>query len=155
MEPGETKQITIMYNGQSYSGRVANDSTDRRRVRVFWNTELGTLFNEFNIPNATATFKKIASDTYAVSIEGGEKEMEGTMLENVIKAIEQLGGKGTYSQIYEAYEQITGQPLTDIKKAGIRRTIEVNSADSNAFTGNDIFYSVEGKGKGVWGLRGF
>ena len=56
------------YNGQSYSGRVANDSTDRRRVRVFWNTELGTLFNKFNIPNATATFKKIASDTYAVSI---------------------------------------------------------------------------------------
>ncbi len=155
MEPGETKQIAIMYAGKSYQGRVANDSTDRRRVRVFWNTELGTLFNEFNIPNATATFKKIASDTYAVSIKGGEKEMEGTMLENVIKALEQLGGKGTYSQIYEAYEQITGQPLTDIKKAGIRRTIEVNSADSSAFTGNDIFYSVEGKGKGVWGLRNY
>ena len=155
MEPGETKQITIMYNGQSYPGRVANDSTDRRRIRVFWNTELGTLFNEFNIPNATATFKKIASDTYAVSIEGGEKEMEGTMLENVIKALERLGGKGSYSQIYEAYEQITAQPLTDNKKAGIRRTIEVNSADATAFTGNDIFYSVEGKGKGVWGLRSF
>lgn len=155
MEPGETKQITIMYAGKSYQGRVANDSTDRRRVRVFWNTELGTLFNEFNIPNATATFKKIASDTYAVSIEGGEKEMEGTMLENVIKALEQLDGKGSYSQIYEAYEQITGQPLTDNKKAGIRRTIEINSADSTAFTGNDIFYSVEGKGKGVWGLRSY
>lgn len=155
MEPGETKQITIMYAGKSYQGRVANDSTDRRRVRVFWNTELGTLFNEFNIPNATATFKKIASDTYSVSLEGGEKKMEGTMLENVIKALEQLGGKGIYSQIYETYEQITGQPLTDNKKAGIRRTIEVNSVDSNAFTGNDIFYSVEGKGKGVWGLRNY
>lgn len=155
MEPGETKQITIMYAGKSYQGRVANDSTDRRRVRVFWNTELGTLFNEFNTTNTTATFKKNASDTYAVSLEGGEKEMEGTMLENVIKALERIGGKGSYSQIYEAYEQITGQPLTDNKEAGIRRTIEINSADSTAFTGNDIFYSVEGKGKGIWGLRSY
>ena len=75
MEPGETKQITIMYNGQPYPGRVANDSTDRRRVRVFWNTELGTLFNAFNIPSTTATFNKIASDTYAVFLDRGEKEM--------------------------------------------------------------------------------
>ena len=155
MEPGETKQITIMYNGQSYPGRVANDSTDRRRVRVFWNTELGTLFNAFNIPNATATFNKIASDTYAVSLEGGEKEMEGTVFENIIKSLEALGGKGTYAQIYEMFERITGQALTDGRKAGIRAAIEKNSSDSEVFSGNDIFYSVEGKGKGVWGLRSF
>ena len=155
MEPGETKQITIMYNGQSYPGRVANDSTDRRRVRVFWNTELGTLFNEFNIPNATATFKKIASDTYEVSLEGGEKEMEGTVLDNIIKSLEALGGKGTYAQIYEMFERITGQVLTDGRKAGIRAAIEKNSSDSEVFSGNDIFYSVEGKGKDVWGLRNY
>ena len=153
MEPGETKQITIIYNGQSYPGRVANDSTDRRRVRVFWNTELGTLFNEFNNTTATATFKKIASDTYAVSLEGGEKEMEGTVLDNIIKSLEALGGKGTYAQIYEMFERITGQALTDGRKAGIRAAIEKNSSDSEVFSGNDIFYSVEGKGKGVWGLR--
>ena len=152
MEPGETKQITIMYEGSSYVGRIANDSTDRRRVRIFWNTALGNLFNAYNVPNATATFKKIANDTYAISIKGGETEMEGTTLEKVIKALERLGGKGTYSQIYEVYEQLDGQLLTDNKKAAIRRTIEVNSSDSTAFTGNDIFYSVEGKGKGVWGL---
>ena len=155
MEPGETKQITIMYAGKSYQGRVANDSTDRRRVRVFWNTELGTLFNEFNIPNAAATFKKIASDTYAVSLEGGEKEMEGLVLDKIIQALELIGGKGTYSQIYEAYAQVTGLPVSDGKKANIRGTIEKNSSDSEAFSGKDIFYSVEGKGKGVWGLRSY
>ena len=155
MEPGETKQIAIVYAGKSYQGRVANDSTDRRRVRVFWNTELGTLFNEFNNTNTTATFKKIASDTYAVSLEGGEKEMEGTVLENIIKSLEVLGGKGTYPQIYEAYEKITSQTLTDGQKAGIRKAIEINSSDSENFKGTDLFYAVEGKGKGVWGLRNY
>ena len=72
MTPSETKKITIMFNGNSYQGRVANDSTDRRRVRIFWNTELGNLFSAYNAPDAAATFKKIASDTYAVSFEGGE-----------------------------------------------------------------------------------
>ena len=144
-----------MYAGKSYQGRVANDSTDRRRVRVFWNTELGTLFNAFNTPNTAATFKKIASDTYAVSLEGGEKEMEGTVLDNIIKSLEALGGKGTYAQIYEMFECITGQALTDGRKAGIRAAIEKNSSDSEVFSGNDIFYSVEGKGKGVWGLRNY
>ena len=155
MEIGETKIIKLIYNGVQYQGSIKNESSDRRRVRIFWSPELGNLFNGYNVPDAKATFKKIADDTYEVSIKGGEKEMEGTMLENVIKALELLGGKGSYSQIYEVYEQITRQPLTDNKKAGIRRTIEVNSADSTAFTGNDIFYSVEGKGKGVWGLKNF
>lgn len=75
MELGETKIVTLIYNGAQYQGSVKNESTDRRRVRIFWSTELGNLFNAFNVPDASATFKKIANDTYAVSIEGGEKEM--------------------------------------------------------------------------------
>ena len=59
----------------SYQGSIKNESTDRRRVRIFWSTELGNLFNAFNVPDAAATFKKITSDTYEVSIKGGEKEM--------------------------------------------------------------------------------
>lgn len=79
--------------------------------------------------------------------------MEGTVLEKVIKALEKIGGKGHYAQIYKAYEEIISQPLTTNNKAAIRGAIERNSSDSEAFTGNDIFYSVEGKGSGIWGLR--
>ena len=37
----------------------------------------------------------------------------------------------------------------------VRGTLELNSSDSRAFNGHrDWFYSVEGIGQGVWGLRG-
>ena len=75
MEIGETKIIKLIYNGTQYQGSIKNESSDRRRVRIFWSPELGNLFNGYNVPNAKATFKKIADDTYEVSIEGGEKEM--------------------------------------------------------------------------------
>ena len=75
MEIGETKIIKLIYNGTQYQGSIKNESSDRRRVRIFWSPELGNLFNGYNVPDAKATFKKIADDTYEVSIEGGEKEM--------------------------------------------------------------------------------
>ena len=103
MESGETKQITLMYEDRSYQGRVANDSTDRRRVRVFWNTELGTLFNTFNVPGAAAIFKKIASDTYAVSLKGGEKEMTIKEKVEAIKAYIATRGFNYESDLIENF----------------------------------------------------
>ena len=75
MEIGETKTIKLIYNGVQYQGSIKNESSDRRRVRIFWSPELGNLFNGYNVPDSKAIFKKIADDTYEVSIEGGEKEM--------------------------------------------------------------------------------
>ena len=75
MDLGETRTVRLIYNGVPYQGSIKNESTDRRRVRIFWSTELGNLFNAYNVPNAAATFKKITADTYEVSIKGGEKEM--------------------------------------------------------------------------------
>lgn len=77
-----------------------------------------------------------------------------TILETTIQALRNLGGKAVYADIYDEYEKICGHNITDIQKAGIRKIIEVNSSDSKAYNGrNDIFYSVDGIGKGVWGLR--
>ena len=75
MELGEAKTVKLIYNGTQYLGNIKNESSDRRRVRIFWSTELGNLFNTYNVPDAAATFKKIADETYEVSIKGGEKEM--------------------------------------------------------------------------------
>ncbi len=155
MQPGESKDIQLMYNSAFYQGTIKNETSDRRRVRISWGSDLGRLFDEFNASGSTATFKIIGKDSYAVYINCGENEMSRTVLEKVIKSLEELGGKGTYSQIYEKYEDITGEVLTDGKKAGIRKTIEDNSSDSDNFRGNDIFYSVEGKGRGIWGLRNY
>ena len=76
-----------------------------------------------------------------------------TILEKIITAMKKHGGKATYAEIYEEIEVINGIPLTKGQKAGIRRRIEDCSSDCDGFKGNDLFYFVHGKGKGIWGLR--
>lgn len=72
----------------------------------------------------------------------------------IVMAITNLGGQASYADIYKEYEKITKTPLTYGKKAGIRKNIEDYSSDSKNFKGKaDLFYSVHGKGEGVWGLR--
>ena len=92
MDLGETRTVRLIYNGVPYQGSIKNESTDRRRVRIFWSTELGNLFNAYNVPNAAATFKKIEADTYEVSIKGGEKEM--TIKEKVAAIKSYIAARG-------------------------------------------------------------
>ena len=79
---------------------------------------------------------------------------EMTNAELIVKALENLGGQAPYSEIYKEIERITGVSLTDGLTASIRGAIHSCSSDSNCYNGkDDIFYSVDGIGKGVWGLR--
>ncbi len=75
-------------------------------------------------------------------------------VEIIVQVLSGLGGKASYRDIYLKYETVIGTRLTYGQKAGIRKCIENHSSDSDNFKGEkDLFYSVEGKGKGVWGLR--
>lgn len=75
-------------------------------------------------------------------------------LEYLVQALKDLGGKASYSDIYHRYEFLTGTILTPGQKAGIRKNIEDHSSDSKNFKGKkDLFYSVDGIGNGIWGLR--
>lgn len=83
-----------------------------------------------------------------------ERTKNMTQVEYIVQALRNLGGKGSYSEIYSEYEQITGITLTSGRKAGIRKSIEDHSSDSMNYKGDeDLFYSVYGIGKGAWGLR--
>ena len=75
LSSGETKAIKVIYNGKEYAGKVANDTTDRRRVRIFWSTELGRLFDTYKNVESKATFVKNQTGIYEITIIGGEKEM--------------------------------------------------------------------------------
>lgn len=77
IQPGEKKKIKLWYGLQhSFTGHLSNDSTDRRRVRIFWETDLGKRFDIYkDRPDAVAKFTKIDTDTYEISFEEGEKEM--------------------------------------------------------------------------------
>eukprot|EP00918_Siedleckia_nematoides_P013151 GHVU01028702.1.p1 GENE.GHVU01028702.1~~GHVU01028702.1.p1 ORF type:complete len:210 (-),score=28.23 GHVU01028702.1:440-1069(-) len=80
-----------------------------------------------------------------------------TWKEDIIKAFNQIGGEGHYTDIYSAVEEIRGtENLPKSWKAIVRGSIETYSSHSEKYDGkNDIFYSVDGIGKGIWGLNEF
>jgi predicted HNH restriction endonuclease len=74
-------------------------------------------------------------------------------VEDIVAALTALGGTGSYNDIYTEVERIH-QDLPRSWKEIIRSRIEQRSSDSAAFQGReDLFFSVEGLGHGVWGLR--
>ncbi len=78
-----------------------------------------------------------------------------TWREDIQEAYRRLGGAASYEQLYQELGRIRGKTLTSGKQAGVRREVENHSSDSENWKPHrpDLFYSVEGKGKGVWGLR--
>ena len=78
-----------------------------------------------------------------------------TWKEYIIEAFKLIGGEGHYVDIYEAVERVTPQEkMTKDWKATVRGRIEHFSSDSDKYNGKeDIFYSVKGLGKGIWGFK--
>lgn len=76
-----------------------------------------------------------------------------TWTEDIAAALEALGGAGSYEEIYaEVAARRSNLPAS--WQATIRGAIETASSDSQAFRGGkNLFRSVEGIGRGVWGLR--
>jgi len=74
--------------------------------------------------------------------------------EDIVAALTALGGTGSYDDIYRQVARIRGD-LPASWKDIVRRRIQDLSSDSVGFKrGADLFFSVEGLGRGVWGLRG-
>lgn len=74
--------------------------------------------------------------------------------DEIIDALESLGGQANLSDIYDRIA-LRRSGLSPSWKATVRNTIECHSSDSNNFSarGEDLFFSVNGLGKGEWGLR--
>lgn len=81
---------------------------------------------------------------------------DGTWLNNIVKAMTELGGKARYDDLYQqvaAVRKKEGLQLNDTYKATIRQVIESHSSDSDVWKkrpGPDIFRKL---GTGYWGLR--
>ena len=74
----------------------------------------------------------------------------------IIDALTYYGGHAYYEDIYKYIEVNHTSKLSKSWKAVVRATIERSSSDSITFDGKeDLFYAVEGLGKGHWGLRDF
>ena len=93
LELGQVIPLVFRYQGQEFAGNIRNESSDRRRVRIFWNTELGNLLKPFQAQNgSTANFHRVDPDTYEITMTGDETEMKTSEKLNAIKAY--IGGKG-------------------------------------------------------------
>ncbi|MGG2066931.1 HNH endonuclease [Bacillus sp. S14(2024)] len=83
-------------------------------------------------------------------------------VDEIIEALNKLGGKASLVDIYNMVEEIGKIDFSKYIdwKSQIRKNIYIHSSDTDIFkyTVNgemDLFYSIGGKGKGLWGLRNF
>jgi len=73
--------------------------------------------------------------------------------QDIVKALQNLGGIASYEDIYSEILKLR-KDLPKTWKAVIRRRVQDLSSDSDGFkNGQDLFYSVNGLGAGIWGLR--
>ena len=89
---GSSKPITLIFNGKEYSGFLKNDTTDRRRIQIRWNSDLGRLFDTYKNAESKATFTKKQTGVYEITLKGGEKEM--TIKEQVAAIRKYIEAKG-------------------------------------------------------------
>ena len=81
-----------------------------------------------------------------------------TLLEDIIQVLKNLGGVAHLSKIQDGIARIRKGKLKPSWKYQIQENLYRNSEDSvygrgKYGSGKNIFYSAEGKRKGVWGLR--
>jgi len=93
LEVGQSIPFILLYDGKQYNGRISNETTDRRRVRIFWGRDLGKQLEQYrSADNPLATFKKIGEYKYEIQMRGDETEMKVSEKVNAIKAY--IAGKG-------------------------------------------------------------
>lgn len=75
-----------------------------------------------------------------------------TWKEECVFVLENLGGHAYLKDIYEKFLKIHTRPVTENYRASIRDALEKGSSESEKFDGTSLFYMVEGKNKGHYGL---
>jgi len=73
---------------------------------------------------------------------------------DLVQALENLGGQAPLAEIYDEIKNIRSN-LSSTWRATVRERIQRHSTDSDAYNPRNpnLFYSVEGLGAGIWGLR--
>ncbi|EJR31147.1 HNH endonuclease [Bacillus mycoides] len=83
-------------------------------------------------------------------------------LNEIVVALSNLGGQATLLDIYNMIAENGNIDLTNYVdwKSQLRKNIYLHSSDADIFKYTvggemDLFYSIKGKGNGVWGLRNY
>jgi predicted HNH restriction endonuclease len=73
------------------------------------------------------------------------------VVNDIITALSALNGEGSLDEIFHEYTKLNRNAV----KSTMRRTLQQFSSDTQSYLKKnpDYFFSVEGLGKGIWGLR--
>lgn len=74
-------------------------------------------------------------------------------IDDICTALENLGGIAHRSDLLAEVKRIRPEPHPQTIEMTIQRTIQNHSSDATGFRGEDLLYTVNGIGSGVWGLR--
>ena len=79
-------------------------------------------------------------------------------VDDIIKALGDLGGKAHLSAIYKKVDRIrklAGRSVPVNSVSAIRECLETHSSDSKRYkpSNSDLFKMAEGRGAGIWALR--
>lgn len=74
-------------------------------------------------------------------------------IDDICTALNNLGGIAHRSDLLAEILRIRSGPHPQTIEMTVQRTIQNHSSDSNGFRGEDLLYTVNGIGSGVWGLR--
>lgn len=74
----------------------------------------------------------------------------------IIQAMQNLGGWATYSDLYSEIKKVRNEAFSPSWQATVRNVVKSQSSDSENWREGreDYFYTVNGIGSSVWGLRG-
>ena len=93
LQLGQVIHWELKYQGKIYDLQVRNESSDRRRVRIFWNADLGRLLAPYrNASGATAMLQRTGDHVFELTMKGDETEMKVSEKINMNRAY--IQGKG-------------------------------------------------------------
>lgn len=76
LDLGQVIRLRLQYHEKEYEGLVRNESSDRRRVRIFWNADLGKQLAGFReAEGSTAIFQRIDDSAFELIMKGDEAEV--------------------------------------------------------------------------------
>lgn len=148
LDRGETISVAFRYEGKEYTGRVANESSDRRRVRVFWAADLGRQFSfKRELKGLKATFKRIGENSYNIALD---EEGDSTLsVEDSIESIKAyIAAKGFSYQdglIENFYLSLKSKPfviLAGISGTGKTRLVRLFAEAVGANSSNGRYKMV-------------
>ncbi|MBL52099.1 MAG: hypothetical protein CMG57_09105 [Candidatus Marinimicrobia bacterium] len=165
----EHYKINDFFHGINYRN-YKNQSNKDKNINIMNNIEkfileniLSSEYKEIEIDNEDFSHtgwslidNKHKADRSNISSKNNQTDQDTKWLDIVIKAMDNLPDNPNLAQIYLETKKIRknkGLSIPPSTEAIIRRELETNSSDSDAWNGkNDIFTNSD-KGSGIWNLR--